>query len=309
MPRSPDAPRTRRAFTLVEATVTMAVTSILVVGMGAALTMSVRAVDRGTDPNSKAQDAARAARIIADDAAVAKAFTLVSNDAIEFAVPSRDGSGTDLTIRYALDREGQLTRSYNGGSTGVVGAGLSSLGFAFTSRGGSDLSGDELLLSSFNGSPSASQKSASITSGKSASIYIRPTMHPGATSWSITRVQVRLSRGSSGKMSVGIMLPTSSLKPDGTLIWSTELTTSALPASTNWVTLPVTGVEGLSPSKGVCIVFEAISGTPGVLEYQQGSGLPFNSALIIQSGGVYPEPNETLDARYFLYGRINISPN
>lgn len=309
---SPDPtrlPRTRPAFTLIEATLAMAVTSILLIGMGAALAASVRAVDRGSDPNAKAQSAARLAQIVADDAAIATSIEKISASELVLTVPSRDGSGTPEIIRYTADNAGQLLRSFDNGTSGVVGSNLTSLLFSNSTRAGSDFAGSEQVLASFTGSVSASNQSASIRSGQGASIYIRPTMPSGATSWSITRVQVRLTQGSGGTLRVSIMRPTSTLQPDGTALWSTTIVSTALPVANDWVTFLVAGVEGLSPTLGICVVLDAVTGRPCSLDYQDGSGLPFNTALLLQSGGTYAQASDSKDARFFLYGRINISPN
>ncbi|MDO8631262.1 MAG: prepilin-type N-terminal cleavage/methylation domain-containing protein [Phycisphaerales bacterium] len=108
-------PRRRRAFTLVELMLSMAVMTVLLGGLASAMMIASRAVPDRSTPLGATLDSAYAADQLAAELFVAKTFTVRSATAVEFTVADRNNDTVDETIRYEWSGApgAPLTRKYN----------------------------------------------------------------------------------------------------------------------------------------------------------------------------------------------------
>jgi type II secretory pathway pseudopilin PulG len=106
----------RRGFTLIEATMSIVITSILLVAMGAALAMTMNATDSGDDSNAAAAKASEALSQMNAELSVATTIQYPDSQHIALTVPDRDGDGAAELIEYRWSgRAGDpLLRAYKG---------------------------------------------------------------------------------------------------------------------------------------------------------------------------------------------------
>ena len=110
--------RRRAGFTLIEMLVSIAIMTVLVVGIASAIMLATHAAEGAGQPAALA-DAARVIDQITAELAVALSFSERTSTVVTFTVPDRDSDDAPETIRYAwsgVDGD-PLTRQYNGGAT------------------------------------------------------------------------------------------------------------------------------------------------------------------------------------------------
>ncbi len=111
------AARRRPAYTLVELVVAVAVTGILLAGMGSAIFVASRASDSGTVP-SNTVEGSRAVAEIAAELREATSFSERTATSVAFTVADRNSDAAPETIRYGWSGTpgDPLTRQYNAGT-------------------------------------------------------------------------------------------------------------------------------------------------------------------------------------------------
>ena len=116
-PRRDQPARPRGAFTLIELTLSLAITSILLVAVGSAVVLASKAIPYGEDQTNVFLSSGKAAEDLVTELQFALAFTQRTPTLVEFTVADRDGDTVDETIRYEWSGTAgdPLTRQYNGG--------------------------------------------------------------------------------------------------------------------------------------------------------------------------------------------------
>lgn len=107
----------RAGYSLIELSVSMAITSVLVVTMGSAVVLSTRAIPGGANPGTASLESGRGAGEIARELRYTLSVIERTAKAIEFTVADRDHDAVAETIRYEWSGTAgdPLTRTYNGG--------------------------------------------------------------------------------------------------------------------------------------------------------------------------------------------------
>lgn len=304
--------RSRRSggFSLAEAVVAMGVLSILLLGMGGAITMSVSALDQGRDVNADAVKAAEAAdRMLAD---LREALRMSAPDAetLEIEVPDRDGDDIPEVISYSWASVsadgGPIKRSVNGDTPQVLMAKVTDLKFGMSIQTSAATTGTEQRLIGYDTSLGATLQSHALATARSAAQYVKPAMASNVTAWSITRVRLRLARDSTATGTLRVSLVTNSnWTPTGTVLAKVDLAEASLPAASSWVEV-VLGAGPLAPDQGVFIKLEDISSTAaGTIEYGSGGNpMPYNTFFTTATGTVWSAPQDASDMRFEVYGTL-----
>jgi len=204
MPRTP----TRRAFTLVEAVVSLAITGILLTGLGSTILLANRALPEHENP----QQAIVRGSVLIDDIVteLLTATTVTERTAttLAFTVADRDADGNPETIRYSWTGTpgDPLLRQYNNAVPVPVADNTQefALGHAYytttsTTTETVQSTTPETILASFTSwagiTPTETPKAVSSTNHVAQCFQIAPL--PGATSLTITRALVWMNRDAS----------------------------------------------------------------------------------------------------------------
>lgn len=128
--------RRRRAFSMLELTISLASAAILTISLGSSLVVASRGLDLINAPEGRRTDASRVARELARDLQQATRFTEQTATATTFLVPDRDADGKPESIRYAWSGTAgaPLTMSLNGATPVDFAANVQSLNLAYSSQ-------------------------------------------------------------------------------------------------------------------------------------------------------------------------------
>ncbi len=309
--RHPTSNIRHRAFTLVEATLSIAITSILLVGMGGALLLTVKAADTGDDGAGRATAAAEALSGLNAELSVATSITSFTSGDIAFTVPDRNGDGNPEAIEYTWNSSGgSMLRAYNGGTPATFLSTVKSCAPTLAQRPAAQpVESAEMILAQCDTISGSSTNNDDIKDNTYAAQYVRPVLPTGALSWKITRVRLFLQRGGSNtdQMHASICTASGALKPTLPVLVLVNFTRANLtPSPGAWVEFALGPVSGLAPTQGVCIVIDGMGGNGNVkvISLQGGSNHPFNTHYMTSgnSGASWSAPNDTEDMRFIVYG-------
>lgn len=297
-----------RAFTLTEVTLSIAITSILLLGMGGALSLAVRAVDTGDDAPSRTTAASESLASLNAELAVATQISAFEEHTITLVVPDRDADGRPERIDYTWDKPGDpMLRSFNGSTPTTFISSVRSCTPQLTQRPAAQpVESSEQVLATFV-PPASGRVRATIDASIFSAQYVRPVLPSGAVSWKITKVALLLSQasGNSKLFRISITPANSALRPDfSTILASFSLASGSVSSSVAMTTGAIGPVNGLVPGKGVCIVVDGVAGGTANVWYTSAAGQPFNTNYLssTNAGSTWSAPNDTDDMGFILYG-------
>ena len=266
---------TRRAFTLVELTLSMAVMVVLMGGIASALVLASRALPADTSPQRWQNEAYHATDSLIGDLYAAESFTVRTATAVEFTVADRNADGSSETIRYEWSgvKGEPLTRKYNTDAAANVVENVQAfnLSYLLDTVGKTvtqDVSAEsgETLLASFDGWAGLTGNTTSypVNAAYWLSEYFEVVPDPTATELIFTRAEVRLFQDGSGapaSVTLGVhrSLADGSRNPGPTAIGTagsipgTSLTTSPTWLSANFIGATVTDLARTD----YCLVLKA----------------------------------------------------
>lgn len=304
----------RHGFTLIELVVTVAVMSVIMLGVGSAMIIVGHAVPTADSPAAAVIAAGQVADRIATE--LTYAVTVIDSNAttIAFTVADRDGDAVPETIRYEWSGTpgDSLTRQYNSGTIAEILPSVKQFDLAYELETISvettpENESAETVLSEYSSVEVAYNPAlaADLWCGQ----YILPSLPADTISWKVTRIAFYAGKSgkSDGEVSVEMQLPTGAGVPSGTALETNPLLESTLPAGLGRVEYSLSNVSGLSPDQGICLVFRHVagSGTACLLQGQNQNNTPEYGNLVEstdQGGSWSSYPNQTLV--YTIYGTV-----
>ncbi len=253
-------------FTLLELVISLSVTSILLLAIGSAIMMAAKAVP---DPDTPENDTALPARVASDIVAelqMALSFIFRDADTVEFTVADRTGDDLPETIRYEWSGTvgDPLTRQYNGGTVANVIEAVEEFGLGYDTSIVNEQETQEsaeVLLDSLV-SP-LENKAYTITNTFWVGQYIQPSLPAGATSWTVTRVQLQAQDSPSAGHAVWIQLRTADPAGLPTPLVLEQVYADNLGGSMIWQEFFFDDVPPLPPDQGLCLVVKWAAGADG----------------------------------------------
>lgn len=313
LPRRSIRTLARRGYTLIELVLGMIVAALLMAGMASALVVASRAADITTDVAAHTTGARETAdRITAD---LNHAVTLVSQNAnsVSFTVSDRNGDGSPETIRYAWGGNvgDSLTREYNSSTAQTILENVQQFDLTYLATPAMSPPLQESLITSLvnNRNPVGGQLNLfTVDPNHVCAQFLKPQLPSNACSWSVTGARIMIARQSDGTSLVQIRSTTARQRPSAQVLAAVSLQTGGLPAVPTWVELAFTGVSGLDPSAGVCLVFSQTSGSAaGKVQYQQtGLSMPRNTHWMTSNDGgqTWTAPTSDEDMVFEVFGTI-----
>ncbi len=273
----------RRAFTMAEMVISLLVLSVVVVATGATITMA----GNGAGPQAarwlnQAQSADAAAQV-ADDLNVATNFTERTANAVTFTVPDRVSLGSPNAVRYAWagTAGSPLTRQFNGGTAVPLLAAADAFGLTYQTRTLGPAADATYNLGTLITVGVASTYNITSTAWMSQSFM--PTLPSGATSYSITRVQLALrsSGAGDGAIVVRVVAADATGKPSTTLLGTAVIYEAQLSTAMETVDVPFANLSGLAPGQTLCVTvgYGFGTGTIATLGYLSGVSVGLNGEV------------------------------
>jgi prepilin-type N-terminal cleavage/methylation domain-containing protein len=263
-PRQPGPvplPRCDGGFTLVELVVAVAVTSVIMLGVGSALLIAGRAVPDARSPAGSRIATAGAVETLATELQYAAWVNQRSANMIEFVTADRNADEVPETIRYEWSGTSgsPLTRQFNGGAavnilTDVREFGLSYQLRTVTTQAPQGNESGQTTLAGY--SATQGLHDCPIQSVETYAEYFLPALPANAVSWKVTRVVMCAKQDGTadGEASVQIQTATAGRLPSGTVLEEKPLWESTLLPTYLDQEFTFFAVADLPPTQGLCLV-------------------------------------------------------
>jgi prepilin-type N-terminal cleavage/methylation domain-containing protein len=280
----------RGGFTLLELAVAIAVTSVIMVGIGSAMLLAGRALPEAHSPTAGRIAAAAAVEQIVTELQYAVSVSQRSATTIEFGVPDRTGDDALETIRYEWSgvSGAPLTRQYNGGTAINFLADVREFGLSYALKTITTEipQGNESAQTTLAGYESISSlHDYPIKDTEWYAQYFLPVLPADATSWKVTRVvlQAKQDGSADGEASVQLQAPTVGLFPSGTVLEKNELFESTLMSSYLEQEFTFANAGGLVPTQGICIVVRWVANGTACKVWGRNAGVVNADLLLTKS--------------------------
>jgi hypothetical protein len=240
----------------------LGVTSVILLGIGSAMLLAGRAMPDVHGPTVESLAGAEAIEPIVAELQYAVAINQRTTRMIEFTVADRNGDGTPEVIRYEWSGVAgdPLARTYNRGTSVQVLSDIREFGLSYDLQTISKEvpQGNESAETILIGYDSSSDYSDyAIKDTEWYSEYFRPVLPADAVGWKVTRVRFYAKQAGAfgGETKVQLQTPTVGGLPSGIVLEEKTLQESLLPLLYLVQEMTYTQVCGLSPQRGLCLVF------------------------------------------------------
>ncbi|MCA9048510.1 MAG: prepilin-type N-terminal cleavage/methylation domain-containing protein [Planctomycetaceae bacterium] len=252
----------RHGYTLIELSVSLVASSLLLAGLGSAVVITSRAINPHHTQRS-VLECAEASQLLGDELQSAVHVLEQDDSLVEFAVADRNADGIPDRIRYEWkSASGELLRGFGSGGSGAVAAGLNQFLIKPDLRVIPEVLANvvtETSDSTLVSLTSAGNVNSWDTYAQFALAQCPVVTHPATTvSWSVSEVRLAMKRNSwyewGESITVQLRKAASTGLPTSTVLGTTTVNLSSLSTSWSWQTLTFSGITGLLPSDRVCIV-------------------------------------------------------
>lgn len=228
---------------------------------------------------------------------------------MSFIVPDRDNDGMDETIRYAWSEVvgDPLTRRINDGNAAPILSevrGIYAITYPILEPNCGGSTGGLLI----GHDATAHNRSFTVQANSWIGEYFLPSLPADATSWSVTQVKFKTASvgPTTGQVVVELRQASAGL-PTGTILAQATLLESSMDlVAYQWETVGFSGVSGLSPTAGVCLVVRYVSGGDACKILYQETGVSSTSAHMVKtsSGGASWSTTAGESMIFKVYGKV-----
>jgi prepilin-type N-terminal cleavage/methylation domain-containing protein len=295
----------RGGFTLLELSVGLIASSILLLGLTGSLFLATQAnrLDLGPFRNSSA-GAFALDEVTRELSYATKVRAVTPGRSVEVEVPDRTGDGAADVVKYEWSGTAgaPLTRRFNGGPASNVAAALQAFDLQTTSRTVTEqmignitnTSGPALWYE--KSSSTLLEGSVSISSGDGFGLDFIPKLPEGATNWTLIGVDVRCQAvgTASSVIKARVWTADGNRKP-ATMLAEETVNEWDLPSPYDWHTVIFSPAPTLSVSQRACITFQHSSGSNTAMQIREDAlaVLPPFLRLSTGNGGEFTELTRT----------------
>lgn len=280
----------RGGFTLIELAVTIAITSVIMLGIASAMLIAGHAVPEADNPVAAGIAAGNVLEQMATELQYAVSVIDSNATMIEFAVADRDGNDVPETIRYEWSGTpgDPLTRQYNGGTASEVLADVNEFNLSYdrgviTTQTPQGNESAETLLSSYDSTQDLHDYPIKDTERYAQ--YFLPTLPADTISWKVTRLRffAKADATNDGHYCVQAQLPTAGDAPSGIVLEAKWALESGLLDTYTQQEVSFSNVSGLSPQQGLCLVFRWIANATSCKLYGQDRNVSAPNGRLLKS--------------------------
>jgi hypothetical protein len=309
-------PQGGRGFTLVDLAVAVAVTAVIMVGIGSAMLVAGRAVPDARSPAACRLAASAAIEDMATELQYATRVMQRSAHMIEFVTPDRNADETPETVRYEWSGTSgaPLSRQYNGGAAVSILTDVREFGLSYrlktvTTQVPQGNESAQTTLAGYNST--LNLHDYPIRSVESYAEYFLPVLPADTVSWKVTRVVIRAKQdgAADGEASVQLQTATAGRLPTGTALEEKPLLESTLLSSYLDQEFTFAGVAGLAPTQGVCIVLKWVANGTACKVLARSSNVSDTNIALLKStdGGVTWTVLANQSLLFEVYGTVTTS--
>lgn len=302
----------RIGFTLVELLVSLAATSILLVGLGSTLFV----VFRSSSVSNNAPATMEAATVVDDllsELRLAESIIEWTARTVEFLVADRTGDDKPERIRYEWSGTAgdPLYRKYNGSAPAEVAASIQSFEIDYTTtRAAAPPSGplesEELLL--FDSYAPEDSQTHAVGGSNWVAQYFSPSLGVQVLQYKVTRVRLRAKYegASSGRVRVEIRR-TSGGMPTNTVLQATTMDEQSLTGKYAWREFKFDALQPENAGTGLSVVVRPMANTLAIQGRLTAGPQTNGTAVGSSSGGASWSTLTGQDLQMRIYGRGTLS--
>ncbi len=273
----------RPGFTLLELTMSLVVTAIILGALTSAMLLASQIIPNEDGPAEATIAANEIAQQFAGELYYAHTVTKRSAHEVTFWVADRGGDLTPETIRYAWSGEpgDPLTRQYNDGDPAAVLDNVQHMDLTYEVREITEEipslpnESAEMKLAAYEGL--IDLRDSRVTSNNWIGQCFQPILPPDILSWRITRVRVQAQKtGGKGGVSMVQLRPADGNgKPSSTVLVEVPMYESDLSKGYAWQELSFGNAPWMGPSQELCVVIRQIGkgGSSAEISYDNQGGL------------------------------------
>lgn len=311
-------PSTPAGFTLVEVLVATGVAGLVLSVVVTLLYLTAAAAPTHASPGPQAIRATHGLDELAADLARTTAILRLSPTELELLLPDLNGDGHADRVRYHWSGQpgDPLLRGYatdprsDYGTPRTLGPALTELAFladtVIIAPPATSSRVTEILLASHT--PTAGTLAEELTSNRSFAQTFNPSVPPGATQFTLTRVRLRLQQSvrSQGHFVLSLT-PASGNYPSGAAILSQKVPDADLPRTLDWVDFQFVGAPALSATASYALTLIPVDDdSHAVVQWLPTDAASAGKAALSSDGGISWTP--TTGALLFeVFGRHNAS--
>lgn len=260
------APAKHRGATLIELSLALAISSVLLLGMSSALVVALRSVPDPASTAATDRAAERALASLRGEIEAAIALPERTATALTLLLADRDGDGRPEVVRWWWDPAGGgLFRSQNRQPAETVVGGVADFAIEYElqtsvlTHAGKPVRGAEEMLASVVGGPPAGDAVAG--SDNRVALPFSPELPDDAVAWEATGLEFRVE--GLGANLLASLSPWGGNRPGAAPLWSRTVQADELPANTNWFALafdPGQGSLRVSAGETLALVLSGEAG-------------------------------------------------
>ena len=275
----------RAGYTLIELTVSLAVTSLILVGIGSAIVLTGRAIPDGQGSAADAIEAGDVMARLSNELQHAQFFAERSEHTVTFTVPDRDADDSPERISYAWSGVSgdPLTRTYNNQPSHVIVPDVNEFALSWHSRsqqiaypGPAEVS-SEHVLSSADSLLGLGSNNFEVGQEQWAAQYIAPSLPADAVWWRPTRLVFRggLIDLSDAILAVQLRRAHTGRTPHREVLDQVLIDSSVLGSLLTWDEAQFTAAPRLQPGQPIAIVMRNGDSSENVakVKYYDGTSL------------------------------------
>lgn len=307
-------------LTLIELIFSLCVTSLLIAALGSTMLLAGKALPGTDNPATALIQAANVTRQLTQDLQYATDINTADAHQIIFNVADRNHDGTPESICYQWSGTtgDPLTEQINDGQCITLLKDVQDFSLSYdtldttTQEPNMQTSGTS-LLTSYVGSNNLS--SLSIKNGQWICQTIKPTLPEKAAGWSLAYMDYYIKHGllTVGSFTVQIQKATAAGYPSGVVLAEQTILEADLLPGFQLSRLTFSGVTGLDPDQGLCVLFIWDSGLTNAGSLQVDTGDTGASVqrqcLISKDDGVSWSLQSNTNLRFYLYGTVTDNGN
>ncbi len=304
----------RTGFSLVEMVVSLAVISVLTVGMSSAVVLATRVLPHQTNPAAASLEASAALQQLRDDLRCATHLHQRQAHSVTLNLPDRNADGRPEVITWAWSGTpgDPLTRTVAGQSARTVLAEVQDFDLTFnltdvaTVYPGAVSRSDEVLLSSFDDPDSGDEYQ--IEDEKEIGFRFTPALPAGAESWKLSRVLLRTDNEGKKNGTAEVRFAAAAGNQPGATLAAVEIDEEdVLDENFDWAEIEFAGVPELAAGQTATITVADIGkGKAGRILWDA-NGTPANVHYRDSATTSYTTPSPEGAVNHYVYGTYPIT--
>ncbi len=328
------AAASRAGFTLLELTLSMAVSALLMAALGSAMVLAGAALPDENSPETRVLESSRALERLSADLEGAVYILSTAPGAPVVAIPDRnkDAAPDTLALSWSGVRAEPIKLVENGATPETLLDNAASFNAAldtFTTSeliSGVDVVSPEQELAAYPTAPTRSD-SLRLQSGIGYGQIITPSLPAGATSWTPTKAEYSISKtGNTGsQLRAQLLAVDGSGAPTDTVLSELVFPESDLGKNLAWYEVVFDGAPALTPGASLCLVLaHEAGGAAGEIEVEDGTGVglwqrdtggsgvwelnwsPWNMQMLYRLYGTYTSPGASGSVQHNFVTSISI---